>query len=44
MNTGLIIGLLLPLAGTMLGSALVFFMKKEMNPLLRVCSLALCCN
>ena len=35
MNTGLIIGLLLPLAGTMLGSALVFFMKKEMNPLLQ---------
>lgn len=44
MNTGLIIGLLLPLAGTMLGSALVFFMKKEMNPLIRGRSHALCCN
>ena len=31
----LIIGLLVPLAGTMLGSALVFFMKNEMAPRLQ---------
>ena len=32
---GVIIGLLLPLFGTMLGSAFVFFMKKEMPILLQ---------
>ena len=32
MTTTLIIGLLIPLLGTMLGSAFVFFMKDEMSP------------
>ena len=31
MTTTLIIGLLIPLLGTMLGSAFVFFMKDEMS-------------
>lgn len=31
MMTTLIIGLLIPLLGTMLGSAFVFFMKDEMS-------------
>ena len=31
MTTTLIIGLLIPLLGTMLGSAFVFFMKNEMS-------------
>ena len=31
MTTTLIIGILLPLLGTMLGSAFVFFMKDEMS-------------
>ena len=31
MTTTLIIGLLIPLLGTMLGSAFVFFMKGEMS-------------
>ena len=33
--TTLIIGLLIPLLGTMLGSAFVFFMKKDMSPRLQ---------
>ena len=33
--TILIIGLLIPLLGTMLGSAFVFFMKKDMSPRLQ---------
>ena len=33
--TTLVIGLLIPLLGTMLGSAFVFFMKKEMSPRLQ---------
>ncbi len=32
MNTNLIIGLLLPFLGTTLGSAMVFFLKKDMRP------------
>ncbi|MBP5337972.1 MAG: ZIP family metal transporter [Prevotella sp.] len=35
MTTTLIIGLLIPLLGTMLGSAFVFFMKKDMSPRLQ---------
>ena len=35
MTTTLIIGLLIPLLGTMLGSAFVFFMKDEMSPRLQ---------
>ena len=35
MMTTLIIGLLIPLLGTMLGSAFVFFMKDEMSPRLQ---------
>ena len=31
----LVIGILLPLVGTMLGSAFVFFMKKDMPALLQ---------
>ena len=31
MTTTLLIGLLIPLLGTMLGSAFVFFMKEEMS-------------
>ena len=31
MTTTLIIGLLIPLLGTMLGSAFVFFMKEDMS-------------
>jgi len=31
----IVIGLLIPLLGTMLGSAFVFFMKKDMSPLLQ---------
>ena len=33
--TTLILGLLIPLLGTMLGSAFVFFMKKDMSPRLQ---------
>ena len=29
---GITIGLLIPLLGTMLGAAFVFFMKKDMSP------------
>ncbi len=32
MTTTIIIGLLIPLLGTVLGSAFVFFMKAEMSP------------
>lgn len=32
---GIVIGLLIPLLGTMLGSAFVFFMKKDMSPRLQ---------
>ena len=32
MNQNTLLGILIPFAGTVLGSALVFFMKKEMNP------------
>ena len=32
---GIILGLLIPLMGTMLGSGFVFFMKKDMPPLLQ---------
>ena len=35
MTTTLIIGLLIPLLGTMLGSAFVFFMRDEMSPRLQ---------
>ena len=35
MTTTLIIGLLIPLLGTMLGSAFVFFMKDEMSALIQ---------
>ena len=31
MNQNTLIGILIPFAGTALGSAMVFFMKKEMN-------------
>lgn len=31
MNSTIIIGLLIPFMGTMLGSAFVFFMKKDMS-------------
>ncbi len=30
---GITIGLLIPLLGTMLGAAFVFFMKKDMSPM-----------
>ena len=32
---GITIGLLIPLLGTMLGAAFVFFMKKDMSPRLQ---------
>ena len=32
---GITIGLLIPLLGTMLGAAFVFFMKKDMSPKLQ---------
>ena len=32
---GLVIGLLIPFLGTVLGSAFVFFMKKDMSPKLQ---------
>ena len=35
MNTDLLMGLLLPFAGTSLGAALVFFTKKQINELLQ---------
>lgn len=31
MNQNVLLGILIPFAGTTLGSAMVFFMKKEMN-------------
>lgn len=31
MNQNVLLGILIPFAGTALGSAMVFFMKKEMN-------------
>ncbi len=31
MNTNIIIGILIPFAGTILGAAMVFFMKNEMG-------------
>ena len=31
MNQNTLIGILIPFAGTALGSAMVFFMRKEMN-------------
>lgn len=31
MNLDVILGILLPFAGTTLGAAMVFFMRKEMN-------------
>ena len=35
MNADTILGLLIPFAGTVLGSAMVFFMKKELDGLVQ---------
>ncbi len=34
MNTNMLMGVLIPFIGTMLGSAMVFFMKDQLNPLI----------
>ena len=42
MTATIIVGLLIPLLGTMLGSAFVFFMKDEMSARLQKSLLGLC--
>lgn len=37
MNLDVILGILLPFAGTTLGAAMVFFMRKEMKSCRKVC-------
>ena len=37
-------GLIIPLLGTMLGAAFVFFMKKEMSPVLQKSLLGFSCR
>ena len=41
MNRMILAGILIPFAGTTLGSAMVFFMRKEMNEKCRNCCLDL---